>query len=102
MYQSKGPNVDWGYMYKLHPAIHTIKIMSSHVEGDFNTSHVTSHTVPKKELDVKKLQNSYAKSGYHWYMSSRELKHGKPARDFETLGITKLQNLGWMKRWRHL
>ena len=65
-YRSEGPEVDWEYLKTLHPAIHVIRGVTSHVEKEFNTlTRGKKHTVPQKELDVQKLQDSYNASKLH-------------------------------------
>lgn len=102
-YRSEGPEVNWDYFHKLHPAIHTIKLVSNFIDNEFATSRGTSHTVPQREIDVITLQDSYAKSGYHQYTSGRVLKgKGRGAKDYETHRITKIQTSKVLARWRHL
>ncbi|KAJ7437506.1 hypothetical protein FB451DRAFT_1451536 [Mycena latifolia] len=36
-YRSEGPNIDWDYLKKLHPAIHVIRAVNSHMEYEFKT-----------------------------------------------------------------
>ncbi|KAF8215474.1 hypothetical protein K438DRAFT_1561950 [Mycena galopus ATCC 62051] len=44
------------YLKKLHPAIHVIRSVSSHMETEFKTRvRGWKHTVPKKEQDIKNL-----------------------------------------------
>jgi hypothetical protein len=67
-YCSEGPNIKWSYLKKLHPAIHVIRAVTLHIEEEFGThTRGKKHTVPKKELDIQKLQESYRSSGYHKY-----------------------------------
>jgi hypothetical protein len=59
-YHSEGLYIKWPYLKKLHPAIHVIRALTLHVEEEFGTlSRGKNHTVPKKELDVRRLQESY-------------------------------------------
>lgn len=59
----KGPEVDWEYIKTLHPVIHAIHGVTSHVEKEFNTlTRGKKHTVPQKKLDVQKLQDLYSAS----------------------------------------
>lgn len=72
-YRSEGPEVDWEYLKMLHPAIHVICGVTSHVEKEFNTlTHGKKHTVPQKELDVQKLHDSYSASKLHTEIPGRK------------------------------
>jgi hypothetical protein len=52
-YHSEGPNIQWSYLKKLHPAIHVIRALTLHIKEEFSTlSRGKKHTKPKKELDV--------------------------------------------------
>jgi hypothetical protein len=74
-YRSEGPNIKWQYLKKLHPAIHTIRDVAEHIEKEFGTlTRGKKHTVPKKELDVSRLQEEYKVSSYHEFSAGREVK----------------------------
>ena len=52
-YRSQGPNIDWQYIKKLHPAIHVIQALTIHMEEEFGTlARGKNHTIPKEELDI--------------------------------------------------
>ena len=36
-HRSEGPNIDWAYLKKLHPAIHVIWTLTLHMEQEFGT-----------------------------------------------------------------
>ena len=62
-HHSEGLSIDWEYLKKLHPAIHVIHAVASHLEQEFLTlMRAKKHTTPKKELDIKTLQESYHKA----------------------------------------
>ncbi|KAJ7812306.1 hypothetical protein B0H14DRAFT_3090506 [Mycena olivaceomarginata] len=62
-HRSEGPNIDWKYLKKLHPAIHVVRSVSSHMESEFKTRvRGWKHTVPKKKEDVQGLQKWYRAS----------------------------------------
>jgi hypothetical protein len=99
-YRSEGPNIQWEYMKKLHPAIHTIRAIAMHIEKEFGTlTRGKKHTVPKKELDVAKLQQVYKESGYHKFKMGRKAKKNAKAVDITTAGAIKLTSLDVLKRW---
>jgi hypothetical protein len=57
---SEGSSIDWNYLKKLHPAIHVVNAVASHVEKEFQTLTCgKKHTVPKKEPDIQALQKLY-------------------------------------------
>ncbi|KAJ7149090.1 hypothetical protein C8R46DRAFT_1198892 [Mycena filopes] len=62
-YRSEGPNIDWEYLKKLHPAIHVIRAVNDHMEFEFKTKvRGRKHTIPRKELDLQELQKWYRAS----------------------------------------
>ncbi|KAJ7753108.1 hypothetical protein DFH07DRAFT_774242 [Mycena maculata] len=74
-YRSEGPNIDWKFLKKFHPAIHVIRAINSHMETEFKTRvHGSKHTVPKKELDIQELQKWYSSSEVHKLTPGRVLK----------------------------
>ncbi|KAJ7700589.1 hypothetical protein B0H14DRAFT_3904294 [Mycena olivaceomarginata] len=71
-YRSEGLNIDWEYLKKLHPAIHVIRAVNSHMEFEFNTRiRGRKHTVPKKEEDIRELQKWYRASMVHVFKPGR-------------------------------
>jgi uncharacterized UPF0160 family protein len=98
-YRSDGPNIQWEYMKKLHPAIHTIRAIAAHIEKEFNTlTRGQKHTIPKKELDVHKLQQIYKQSDHKYEVGRRAKKNAK-AVDIPTEGAIKLTSHNILKRW---
>ncbi|KAJ7782371.1 hypothetical protein DFH07DRAFT_864871 [Mycena maculata] len=74
-YRSEGPNIDWKFLKKLHPAIHVIRAVNSHMETEFKTRvRGSKHTVPKKELDIQELQKWYSSLEVHKLTPGRVLK----------------------------
>jgi len=62
-------------MKKLHPAIHLIRAVTIHVEEIFETlTRGMKHTVPQKETDILRLQESYKASTYHDYTQGRKVE----------------------------
>lgn len=101
-YRSEGPNVKWEYMKKLHPAIHTIRAIAIHIESEFGTlSRGKKHGVPKKEIDVAKLQKVYNDSGYHKYTAGRVAKKDTTSEDYATEGALKAELGKVLEQWRH-
>jgi hypothetical protein len=103
-YGSEGPNIKWPYLKKLHPAIHVIRALTLHIEEDFGTlSRGKNHTIPKKDLDVRRLQQSYKTSGYHRYHAGREINSKKDhAVDYATKGCLKLLRGKILRKWKDL
>lgn len=103
-YRSEGPNIDWAYLKKLHPAIHVIRALTEHIEEEFQTlTQGKKHTTPKKELDIQKLQQSYQTSGYHKNEKGREITNKMDcAQDYATDGCIKLQRGKLLHKWREL
>lgn len=103
-YRSEGSNIKWPYLKKLHPAIHIIHAVTSHIEEEFGTvTQGKKHTVTKKELDIQKLQQSYWSSGYHRYCRGRQINSKKDrAENYATKGCLKLQRGKLMPRWADL
>lgn len=102
-YRSEGPNIKWEYLKKLHPAIHVIRAVTEHIEKEFETlARGKKHTVPKKEIDVGKLQASYHTSGYHIQSSAgRTIRKKDKAQDLILKGILAVQNGRVLERWVH-
>jgi hypothetical protein len=100
-YCSEGPNIKWAYLKKLHPTIHVIHALTLHVEEEFGTlSQGKKHTVPKKELDVQWLQESYKASGYRGYHDGRQINSKKDhAVDYATKGCLKLLQGKILQKW---
>ncbi|KAK6980827.1 hypothetical protein R3P38DRAFT_3334136 [Favolaschia claudopus] len=73
-YRSEGPNIDWDYLKKLHPAIHVIRAVNKHMESEFKTRiRGSKHTVPKKEQDILELQQWYRASDVHKLKPGRKI-----------------------------
>lgn len=103
-YRSEGPNIQWACLKKLHPAIHVIRAVTSHIEEEFGTlTRGKKHTIPKKELDIQKLQESYRGAGYHKYHAGRQINSQKDqALDYTTMGCLKLQRGKILRKWKNL
>ncbi|KAK7059555.1 hypothetical protein R3P38DRAFT_3167995 [Favolaschia claudopus] len=102
-YLSEGPNIDWDYLKKLHPAIHVIRSVSSHMETEFKTRvRGWKHTIPKKEVDIQALQRWYRASSTHRLIAGRKIATKNdsdcPA-DVVTKGFTKLQTGQTLQSW---
>ena len=78
MYHSEGPNINWSYLKKLHPAIYVIWTLTLHMEQEFRTlTQGKKHSIPKKDADVEQLQKAYRASGYHRYQHGRTINSKK-------------------------
>lgn len=100
-YRSEGPEVDWEYLKTLHPAIHVIRGVTSHVEKEFNTlTRGKKHTVPQKELDVQKLQDSYNASKLHTEIPGRKRFSEKDyEKDYISAGALSFSDGKLLERW---
>jgi hypothetical protein len=100
-YRSEGPNINWPYLKKLHPAIHVIRAVSIHVENEFGTvARGQRHTTPKKELDISKLQQSYRASGYHTFEEGRTIRSkSNHTMDYINKGCEKLLKGKVLAKW---
>ncbi|KAL1699110.1 hypothetical protein EV121DRAFT_216903 [Schizophyllum commune] len=75
-YRSEGPSIDWDFLKKLHPAVPVIRELSKHMEEEFETlTRGLRHTIPKRDADVKALQEMYETAHLH------ESHPGRTARD---------------------
>ncbi|KAJ6448999.1 hypothetical protein C8R45DRAFT_849982 [Mycena sanguinolenta] len=102
-HRSEGPNIDWKYLKKLHPAIHVIRTVSAHMETEFQTRvRGWKHTVPKKEADVQGLQKWYRASNTHQFKAGRKLQANsdldRPT-DVVTAGFVGLQMSETLSNW---
>ncbi|KIJ06461.1 hypothetical protein PAXINDRAFT_182682 [Paxillus involutus ATCC 200175] len=102
-YKSEGPNIQWEYFKKLHPALRVIRQLGKHMENEFNT--VTcgmKHGVPKKDADIILLQSSYYAAKVHEDIPGRQRvgsKHDKVV-DIISKGAIKLQTSCTIQRWQ--
>ncbi|KAK6993269.1 hypothetical protein R3P38DRAFT_2800995 [Favolaschia claudopus] len=81
-YRSEGPNIDWDYLKKLHPAIHVIRAVNSHMESEFKTRiRGRRYTVPKKEQDIRELQQWYRASDVHKFKPGRKISNTGKSKD---------------------
>lgn len=103
-YRSQGPNIDWAYLKKLHPAIHVIRALTLHIEEEFGTlTRGKSHTNPEREKDVERLQKSYTKSTFHRTKGGRKINSKADTyTDYATKGCTKLLQGKILKKWVQL
>lgn len=100
-HRSEGPSVDWEYLKKLHPAIHVIRAVASFIEAEFQTlTRGKKHTVPKKDLDVQTLQNSYHESCIHVHVPDRKSETERDkAKDITARGVSLFLTGKIMNRW---
>ncbi|KAK7007604.1 hypothetical protein R3P38DRAFT_2644943 [Favolaschia claudopus] len=104
-YRSEGPSIDWDYLKKLHPAIHVIRAVNKHMESEFKTQiRGKKHTVPKKEQDIRELQQWYRASDVHKYKPGRKIptalkKNPDLPKDVLSWGGIALQTGKTSQRW---
>lgn len=98
---SEGPSIDWEYLKKLHPAIHIIRAVAAHIEREFMTlTRGKKHTTPKKELDIRALQESYWKACVHDYEPGRRIRSKRDhAKDVTTEGALTMVLGATIARW---
>ncbi|KAJ7272390.1 hypothetical protein C8J57DRAFT_1599607 [Mycena rebaudengoi] len=100
-HRSQGPNIDWKYLKKLHPAIHVIKSVATYMESEFNTaSRGKKHKVPKKELDLTGMQKWLGDSKATKTIRARKMgsKVDQP-KNYPGMGQLNLQLKTRMQRW---
>ncbi|KAF6746516.1 hypothetical protein DFP72DRAFT_823129 [Ephemerocybe angulata] len=100
-YRSQGPNIKWGYLKRLHPAIHVIRKVTEYIEKEFGTLvRGSKHTIPKAELDIEKLRGAYHETGLHSYKAGRRIKvEAERAEDYMTEGAIKLNQGKGSAKW---
>ncbi|KAK7679198.1 hypothetical protein QCA50_017776 [Cerrena zonata] len=90
-YRPTGPNVNWKYPEKLHPAIPVIRAVSAHAEDIFKTwTRYKAHTSPHDIESIKVLQCAYKASDLYTYKPGRNLPEGNTFTDFVLEGAQKL------------
>ncbi|KAJ7199391.1 hypothetical protein GGX14DRAFT_572773 [Mycena pura] len=106
-YRSEGPNIDWEYIKKLHPAVHVIREVNNHMEYEFKTKvRGHKHTIPKKELDLQELQKWYRASDVHTFKAGRKIRKGPDSKtpdvpkDIPSKGAITMQTGEMLTRWR--
>jgi hypothetical protein len=103
-YRSEGPNIDWAYLKKLHPAIHVIRALTLHIEEEFGTlTRGKAHTTPAREKDISTVQKSSHKSTFHKTTRGRRI-NSKADRysDYATKGCVKLLRNKFIPKWVNL
>lgn len=99
-YRSEGPNIHWEYLKKLHPAVRIIRALALHIEKEFGTlTRGKKHTIPKKELDVTQLFDSYCDAKVHDYKPGRKVSKGDHASDYATEGCLEMMNGKMLRNW---
>ncbi|KAK7014537.1 hypothetical protein R3P38DRAFT_2544699, partial [Favolaschia claudopus] len=102
-HRSEGPNIDWDYLKKLHPAIHVIRSVTSHMETEFKTRvRGWRHTILKREIDIQGLQKWYRASRTHKFVANRKMaakSDGDRPTEFVTKGFTALQTGKTLENW---
>jgi hypothetical protein len=99
--RSEGPSIDWEYLKKLHPAIHIILVVASHIEREFMTLTCgKKHTIPRRELDIQLLQDSYQKARVHVYEPGRKITGKRDhAKDTTTNGALAMMSGSILAHW---
>ncbi|KAJ7272232.1 hypothetical protein C8J57DRAFT_1435196 [Mycena rebaudengoi] len=100
-YRSQGPNVDWKFLKKLHPAIHVIKLVGKYMESEFGTANRgNKHTPPKKELDVTEMQKWQRDSKSNKTIQARKAGSKRDKiKNYIGNGQNNLQTSNRMQRW---
>ncbi|KAF7326135.1 hypothetical protein MKEN_00465000 [Mycena kentingensis (nom. inval.)] len=98
-YKSPGPKGGWEYMYKLHPAIPTIRTNADFVDQTFNTlTRGKKHTIPKKENDILKLMERV--KGVHGYQRGRKCAAEDTPKDYFGAGGQKWMSGPTWENWK--
>lgn len=100
-YHSQGPNIDWQYIKKLHPAIHVIRALTIHMEEEFGTlAQGKNHTIPKEELDITRQRKSVKSTGHNKTKQGRTITSKRDCyTDYSAKGSDKVQKGAYMKKW---
>ncbi|KAJ7260768.1 hypothetical protein C8J57DRAFT_1072247 [Mycena rebaudengoi] len=102
-HRSEGPNIDWKYLKKLHPAIHVIRSVSAHMESEFKTRvRGWIHTKPKKEHDLGDIQKWYGASNLPATVRGRKIQSTSDAdrpKDINTKGFIDMQTGKVLENW---
>jgi hypothetical protein len=98
-YRSQGPNIDWEYLKKLHPAIRVIRALTVHLEKEFGTvTRGNKHTIPRKDEEVLKLRKAYR--AHHGHEDRRDINsHRDKAADYSTKGCVKFLQGRILAKW---
>ncbi|KAL1681647.1 hypothetical protein EV122DRAFT_205192 [Schizophyllum commune] len=97
-YRSEGPSINWDFLKRMHPAVPVIRELSKHMEEEFETlTRGLKHTVPKKDADVRALQEMYERAHLHESQPGRVVKKDDKAQDFINEGVKTLPTTlnGW-------
>ncbi|KAI1784039.1 hypothetical protein LXA43DRAFT_898167 [Ganoderma leucocontextum] len=98
-HRSQGPNVDWQYLKKLHPAIPVIQAVSEHVEDQFKTwTRYSRHSSPGDAKGIQRLQDAYTAAKVHTSMPGRRVDDADHVSDICNQGLLTLGRP--MKTWR--
>lgn len=100
-FHSMGPGAKMAYMYKVSPAIPTLRAVQRHIEKQFKTvSRGGRHGVPDKEKDVQTLVGQYVDSDLHIYKPGRKIKVSiDRSTDFISVGVDNLERTGTINEW---
>ncbi|KAI1782003.1 hypothetical protein LXA43DRAFT_907091, partial [Ganoderma leucocontextum] len=90
-HRSEGPNIDWSYLKKLHPAIPVIQAVSKHVEDQFKTwTRYSRHTDPGDLKGIQRLVDAYTQAKLHTTLPGRTLDSADQASDVYVHGFVTL------------
>ena len=99
-YRSEGPNINWEYIRKLHPAIPVIRALSVHMEQVFGTlTRGKKHTTPKKDVDVARLVAEFTSGQLHQHRRGRVVDEKEQIKDYYHEGMkSSVKTIeGWHK-----
>ncbi|KDQ49210.1 hypothetical protein JAAARDRAFT_716162 [Jaapia argillacea MUCL 33604] len=102
-HRSEGPNIDWAYLTKIHPSVRIMRLVTAKVDGELGLlSRGKKHSVPQKQKDVKRLEDTYeASPGIHVYTPGRKIQLKCDCMpDVITEGCLVMQKGQRMKRWQ--
>ncbi|TFY64228.1 hypothetical protein EVJ58_g2764 [Rhodofomes roseus] len=99
--RSQGPNINWEYFRKLHPALPVIQGLSEHMETEFETwTRYKKHTTPGDEKGVDLLRQTYSNARVHVTVPGRLVQRdSEKVKDFYNHGLAEFMKT--MGRWTH-
>src|ERR1700748_3483149 len=97
-----GVNASWPLLNKIAPCVPFFGAVVEHVEESFQIRHSSRHSVPKAEIDILAIMNSFGKKGgsIFEYKSDRKVtSEKKEQKDCFLEGTNALQNTHWFEDW---
>ncbi|KAF7789595.1 hypothetical protein EIP86_000541 [Pleurotus ostreatoroseus] len=97
----QGPHASWENIKRVSAAIPAMRRIKDHVEAEINHFlRGKSHTSPEKEVDVARLQASYAASSIHVYNRRRQVSKECQVQDFIAKGSDPEKLKKAIQKWQ--